>query len=48
MGLSVIRARCHDHKFDPITLMDYYRSMAGLFGYVIRHPLAPPDESPNT
>ena len=25
MGLSVNCARCHDHKFDPITRMDYYR-----------------------
>ena len=28
MGLSVNCARCHDHKFDPITRMDYYRSVA--------------------
>ncbi len=45
MGLSVNCARCHDHKFDPITRMDYYRSMAMLFGYVeYDHPLAPPDQ----
>ena len=24
MGLTVSCARCHDHKFDPITQMDYY------------------------
>jgi len=43
MGLSVNCARCHDHKFDPITRMDYYRSMAMIFGYVdYDHRLAPP------
>ncbi len=42
MGLSVNCARCHDHKFDPISRQDYYRSMAMLFGYVdYEHPLAP-------
>jgi hypothetical protein len=42
MGLSVNCARCHDHKFDPITRMDYYRSMASFWGYVdYDHPLAP-------
>ena len=34
MGLSVQCARCHDHKFDPITRMDYYRSVGIFFGYV--------------
>jgi hypothetical protein len=24
MGLTVACARCHDHKFDPITMKDYY------------------------
>jgi hypothetical protein len=28
LGLSVSCARCHDHKFDPITAADYY----GLYG----------------
>ncbi len=45
MGLSVNCARCHDHKFDPITRLDYYRSMAMVFGYVsYDYPLAPPDK----
>ncbi len=30
MGLSVACARCHDHKFDPIPMQDYY-ALAGLF-----------------
>jgi hypothetical protein len=29
-GLSVGCARCHDHKFDPISMADYY-SLAGIF-----------------
>ena len=33
-GLSVHCARCHDHKFDPITRADYYRSTAMFFGYI--------------
>lgn len=45
MGLSVNCARCHDHKFDPVSRKDYYRTMAMFFGYVdIDHPLAPPDK----
>ncbi len=27
-ALTVNCARCHDHKFDPITRVDYYRSLA--------------------
>lgn len=30
LGLTVACARCHDHKFDPITREDYY-SLAGVF-----------------
>jgi hypothetical protein len=30
LGLSVGCARCHDHKFDPITMGDYY-ALAGIF-----------------
>jgi uncharacterized protein DUF1553/uncharacterized protein DUF1549/cytochrome c len=45
MGLSVNCARCHDHKFDPISRMDYYRSMAMIFGNVdYNHQLAPPEK----
>jgi hypothetical protein len=45
MGLSVHCARCHDHKFDPITRMDYYKTVAMFFGYVrYDHPLVPQEE----
>lgn len=30
MGLTVGCSRCHDHKFDPITQMDYY-ALSGFF-----------------
>ena len=30
LGLTVACARCHDHKFDPITQRDYY-ALAGVF-----------------
>ncbi len=29
LGLTVACARCHDHKFDPITMQDYY-ALAGV------------------
>ena len=30
LGMTIGCARCHDHKFDPITLHDYY-ALAGIF-----------------
>jgi hypothetical protein len=30
LGLTVACARCHDHKYDPITMRDYY-GLAGVF-----------------
>lgn len=30
LGLSVMCARCHDHKFDPISTKEYY-ALAGIF-----------------
>ena len=30
LGLTVSCARCHDHKFDPISMSDYY-GLAGIF-----------------
>jgi hypothetical protein len=28
LGLTLACARCHDHKFDPLTMHDYYRMVA--------------------
>jgi len=42
LGLTVSCARCHDHKFDPISQADYHRMMAAFFPFVdYDHPLAP-------
>jgi cytochrome c553 len=30
LGLTLACARCHDHKYDPITMQDYY-GLAGIF-----------------
>jgi hypothetical protein len=55
MGLTLSCARCHDHKFDPITIEDYY-AFAGIFANIratttlnmdpsrVIVPLAPPVE----
>ncbi|MBK73357.1 MAG: hypothetical protein CMO76_07940 [Verrucomicrobiales bacterium] len=42
LGLTTACARCHDHKFDPITTQDYY-AIAGIFRNtrIGEHPLAP-------
>src|SRR5437868_5772547 len=46
MGLSVHCARCHDHKFDPITRMDYYRTVGMFFGFVnYDHLLTPKQQA---
>jgi hypothetical protein len=46
LGLTVACARCHDHKFDPISQMDYYRMMTIFFPYIdYDHPLAPAAEA---
>src|SRR5438093_4061813 len=45
LGVTVNCARCHDHKFDPISQTDYYRFKAALDG--VRHgnrPFAAPAE----
>ncbi|MBY0374202.1 MAG: DUF1549 and DUF1553 domain-containing protein, partial [Bryobacteraceae bacterium] len=41
-GLTVGCARCHDHKYDPITMKDYY-GLAGIFNASEYHeyPLVP-------
>ena len=48
LGLTVACARCHDHKFDPISQKDYY-ALAGVFastGY-IEVPLGSADAKAN-
>ncbi len=46
LGLTLQCARCHNHKFDPVSQKDYYRLQASLFGYVeVDHPLVPPEEA---
>jgi len=45
LGLTTACARCHDHKFDPISIEDYY-GLAGVFynsRYVTHRWLVPPD-----
>src|SRR5690606_35632824 len=32
LGLSINCARCHSHKFDPITLREYYGFVAAVAG----------------
>jgi hypothetical protein len=45
LALTVNCARCHDHKFDPITRQDYYRMLASFFPTVdYDWPLAAPGE----
>src|SRR5208282_3478935 len=45
LGLTVACARCHDHKYDPITQHDYY-SLAAVFLNTTYHqyPAASPAE----
>jgi len=44
LGLTVSCARCHDHKFDPISTRDYY-ALAGVFAssQYAEAPLVPAD-----
>ncbi len=46
LGLTINCARCHNHKFDPISQKDYYSIEASIFGYVETEvPLAPKAEA---
>lgn len=46
LGLSVACARCHHHKFDPITVEDYY-ALAGVMAnsQIVDRPLLPSDRA---
>jgi len=44
LGLTVACARCHDHKFDPISTEDYY-ALAGVFASIKQSDLPIIDEA---
>ncbi|MEP7362090.1 MAG: PSD1 and planctomycete cytochrome C domain-containing protein [Acidobacteriota bacterium] len=46
LGITVACARCHDHKYDPITAKDYY-ALAGVFASTAykEYPLVPEAEA---
>jgi hypothetical protein len=45
LGLTVGCARCHDHKYDPVTMTDYYR-LSSVFAPTVRKevPIPTPQE----
>ena len=46
LGMTVQCARCHDHKFDPILMKDYYAMSASIYGYVeVEYPLGPREQA---
>ena len=46
LGMTTHCARCHDHKFDPISSRDYYRMAASLAGVEFGERVLPSAESP--
>ena len=46
LGLTVACARCHDHKFDPISTKDYY-ALAGVFAstWMVKRPIIAMDKA---
>lgn len=49
LGLTLACARCHDHKYDPVTVEDYY-ALAGIFASCRQttRPIIPADEIQKT
>jgi hypothetical protein len=47
LGLTVTCARCHDHKFDPISTKDYY-AIYGVFASSVEPPVKPLYDPPPT
>ncbi len=47
MGLTVTCARCHDHKFDPISQKDYY-ALRGIFNSTTEPPFGHLVDKPST
>ena len=47
LGLTVACARCHDHKFDPITTRDYY-ALAGVFASTVAGVRSTADVAPES
>ncbi len=48
LGLTVHCARCHDHKFDPISTREYYSFAAALDGVNHGHATIRPPSNPHT
>ena len=46
LGLTVACARCHDHKFDPISMHDYY-ALHGVFDSCVEPRIPPLVAAPN-
>ena len=46
MGLTVACARCHDHKYDPISQKDYYQLFAFFNSSVEKGTISPDDPPP--
>src|SRR5205823_998233 len=45
LGITLGCAKCHDHKFDPVTQQDYYRLQSFFAGWKeIEAPLLPADQ----